>query len=430
MNTQNKANIMVFGIDRLGYRVPGKPIELKDSVLHFKEFKTEEKFQDYEGVVLFNETFEDFSDRGEFLGYLREDLLKRENQLRQLGEKKGFCCFLVWCALVHSYGQYASYEIRDTDLVKRALNSSFVYWTSLPKETTDLRIVKDEFRPFLKNFGSAQMAFYPNPDKTVNLKPICFAGTELTGFVVDNVYFLIPCLRPSTNEKGFKQYFSILAEALISSFKKLSQELPLWTAVYRFKEEEKLLAEKDQLTIRVDEINERLMTFNEYKKCLCYDDELLKESVISIFEYGFNFMVDQLDELREDMKILDKEKKPLILIEVKGTNKGVHREFINQADSHRERSGFSADFSSIVIINTNIKSAKSLKDKGQEVAKEHVAHAVKMKILVLRTIDLLNLLYLVEAGKITCEDVLELFKNQYGWLKVTQEDYRIEKGTE
>jgi len=429
MNTQNKANIMVFGIDRLGYRKPDKPLELNNCILHFKYFETEDKFQDYDGVILFNRTFEDGSESRDLVCHEKE-LLKRENQLRQLLEKSGFCCFLLWARFVDHYDDpYYTDNRNDTDLTKRVLNLPSFFRTSMDKPDTDLRIVRDEFRQFLKDFGSAQTIF-TNHNSDLNIKPICYAGESITGLILNNSIFCIPSLLPDKREREFKEFFSLLADALLASFKKLSQELPRWTEEYRFQEEKKLLTEKDKLTKRIEEINQRLSIFNEYKKCLCYDDELLKESVISILEHGFNFSIDQVDELREDMKILDKEKKPVILIEVKGTNKGVQREFINQADSHRERSGFSSDFPSIVIINTNIKSAKSLEDKYQEVAREHVAHAVKMKILVLRTIDFLNLLYLVEAGKITCEDVLELFKNQHGWLKVTQEDYLIKKGTE
>lgn len=430
MNTQNKTNIMVFGIDRFGYRVPDKPLELNNSILHFKYFKTEDKFQDYDGVILFQNTFEKGYSAYEF-EFEEKELLKRENQLRQLIEKSSFCCFLLWTPFVDHYSAPGIEQSRDnTDLAKRALNYRGFYRESWRYPTTNLRIVKDEFRQFLKELGSAQTEF-TNHNEDLNLKPICFVGRDsLTGFVLNNSIFFVPCLRPDKREKEFKEFFSLLAEALVSSFKKLSQELPGWTEEYKFKEEEKLLAEKDDLTKKIDAINQRIAIFNEYKKCLCYDDELLKESVISVFENGFKFPVDREDHLKEDIKILDHDKKPMILVEVKGTNKGISREFINQADSHRARSGFPSDFPSLLIVNTNIKNAKSLEDKYQEVAKEQVSHAVKMKILVLRTIDLLNLLYLVEAGQITPERVLEIFKTEYGWLKVTQEGYQIEKRTE
>jgi hypothetical protein len=421
MNTQNKANIMVFGIDRFAYHIP-KPLELNNCILHFEYFKTEDKFQDYDGVILFQGTFE-FTGYGSFD---EKELLKRENQFRQLLEKGGFCCFLLSIPFIDDdRGRDASHA----DLTKRALDYPKLYRMSGDKPITNLRIVKDEFRSFLRDFGSSQTGFQ-NDNAELNLRPICFAGRDLTGFVLNNSIFFIPCLLPDKREKEFREYFSLLADALVSSFKKLTQELPTWTEKYLFNEEEKLLVEKDSISKRIVDINQRLAIFSEYKKCLCYDDELLKESVISILQNGFKFPVDAEDQLKEDLKILDHNKKPMILVEVKGTNKGISREFINQADSHRERSEFSSDFPSILIVNINIKNAKTLDDKYQEIAKEQVTHAVKMEILVLRTIDLLNLLYLVEAGQVTPEELLEILKTEYGWLKVTQEGYQIEKGTE
>jgi len=414
MNAQNKANIMVFGIDGVGYKPPDKPLDLNNCILHFKYFKTEDKFQDYDGVILFQNTFEKGYHAYEFQ-FDEEELLKRENQLRQLVEKKKFCCFLLWTCFVDHYSAPDIEQSRhDTDLAKRALNYRSFYRESWGDPTTNLRIVRDEFRQFLKEYGSAQTKF-TNHNEDLNLKPICFVGSDsLTGFVLNNFFFFIPCLRPDKREKEFKEFFSLLAEALVSSFKKLAQELPGWTGEYRFKEEERLLAEKDDLTKKIGAINQKIDIFNEYKKCLCYDDELLKESVISILQNGFKFPVDAEDQLKEDLKILDHNKKSMILVEVKGTNKGISREFINQADSHRERSEFSSDFPSILIVNTNIKNAKTLDDKYQEIAKEQVTHAVKMKVFVLRTIDLLNLLYLVEVGQVTSEEVLEILKTEHG----------------
>ena len=60
-------------------------------------------------------------------------------------------------------------------------------------------------------------------------------------------------------------------------------------------------------------------------------------------------------------------------------------------------------------------------------AKEQVVHAVKINVLILRTIDLLNLLYLYEEGKISTEEVIKIFTKDNGWLKVSQEEFSIIK---
>lgn len=169
------------------------------------------------------------------------------------------------------------------------------------------------------------------------------------------------------------------------------------------------------------------MQFREYKKCICFDDELLRESVIQIFRDGFGFKIDDTDEFKEDFKIINDEGKPVVLVEVKGTNKGITRENINQADSHRERAKFDEKFPSILINNTNIKKSNSLEDKYQEVAKEQIIHSVKMNILVMRAIDLLNMLYLKEKGELTSDEFLNTLKQESGWLETSQKHWRIIK---
>ena len=99
----------------------------------------------------------------------------------------------------------------------------------------------------------------------------------------------------------------------------------------------------------------------------------------------------------------------------------VSREQVNQADSHRERAGLDATFPSILIINTNIKNARSLDEKDKPVAPDQVRHAKHLGILVLRTLDLLRLLGLYKWGTITRDEVLRLLTTGAGWLRVTDE---------
>jgi hypothetical protein len=425
-NDDSKIKIMIFGIDRLGYKLPNETSELSAASLHFRHFATEEKFQAYDGVILFQGTFEE-ANEDQVYNFEEGELLKRENQLRQLLEQRGFCCILLCKKFIDTSHPY-SQNVSHTDLAKRALNLPGFYRSPLAKPTTKLAIVRDEFRRFLKEYGSAHTNF-ENRKKDMEVKPICLTPNGyLCGLILDDSLFFIPCLLPDKRMKQFGEFFKFLANALVSSRAKLVQEIPAWANEFRFRAEQSLFEEKNELTARITKVKDALKTFTEYKKCLCFDGERLKQSVIHLLEHGLKLKVDPEDNLKEDLKIVDPEQKPLVLVEVKGTNKGVQREFINQADSHRERSEKPPDFPSIVIVNTNIKNARHLKDKYQEVAKEHAAHAVKMKVLVLRTIDLLNLLYLVEAGSITPDQILSLIRSQYGWLKVSQEAYEILKG--
>lgn len=174
-------------------------------------------------------------------------------------------------------------------------------------------------------------------------------------------------------------------------------------------------------------IDQRLLKFEEHKKCLCYGHDLLRESIIKILRDGFNFKIDDTDELKEDFRIIDKEGNPLVLVEVKGTNKGITREHINQTDSHREKAKLGQKFPSILMVNTNIKKSNSLKDKYQEIAKEQIKYAVRMNVLIMRAIDLINMLYLKEKGELKSDDFLDILRQESGWLETSQESWSLRK---
>lgn len=423
---KSKTNILVYGIDRVCDEWPSKSLEGQSSILTFKDFRTEEKFHDYDGVITFQSIFESVKVRtmlppGKYIVFDRDELVRRKKQLQQLIDKNGFVCFL----LIRSFVDHdMDGSTTDTDLAKYALNHQGLHRQSWDSECSQLEIKRDEFRKFLKSYGVAKTRFTCY-NKSLELRPICYCARDITGFIILGKLFFLPTYEPLGSE--CEEFFSLLADSLIPCFKKLSQELPHWVDDYRFKEEEELLAERDKLEDTIRNINTKVSTFRNFKKSLCYDDELLKESLISIMEDGFDFSIDPEDELKEDFKIIDDKEKPLVLVEVKGTNRGVQRDFINQADSYRERNNLPPDFPSILIVNTNIKKASSIEDKYQDVAEEQIKHAVKMKVLVLRSIDLLNLLFQKEAGKISESQLLNIFKEQCGWLKATRGKFEIVK---
>jgi len=91
---------------------------------------------------------------------------------------------------------------------------------------------------------------------------------------------------------------------------------------------------------------------------------------------------------------------------------------VNQADNHRERNGLPGEFPSLLIINTNMKSSTSLADKDQRVATEQIQHAARNNVLVLRTLDLINLASLFLIKEVSSEKVVELLTTSCGWLRV------------
>lgn len=149
------------------------------------------------------------------------------------------------------------------------------------------------------------------------------------------------------------------------------------------------------------------------------------ENVANVLKNGFSWNINSEDEKKEDLKISNEAEEPIIFAEVKGKNKGVKREFINQTDSHRERAGFDSSFPSLLIINTHIKKSYSLQDKDQPVPDEQIKHAVKMGVLILRTLDLLFLLKQKDSGNISQQEIVKILSKNSESLRVDSNQWEI-----
>ena len=166
----------------------------------------------------------------------------------------------------------------------------------------------------------------------------------------------------------------------------------------------------------MEHIEEHLRIFERYKRILVASGELLVNAVIDVLQRGFGFRAESCDELKEDIQIVDDEGKLIVLIEIKGVNSGAKRDYVYQAESHRERANVSNDFPSILIINTHCKRARSIDEKDIEVEDEQIQLATNLKLLILRTLDLLRLLELYMNSGIDKEKLLSLLTAQKGWL--------------
>jgi len=423
--------ILIYGTERVGVEHPNHIVACKEFEITFANFDTTDKFQEYDGVILFQSTFETIRYVDPAYGhsyvdvkYDRDELVRRRNELSQLLEKGGFVCFLIHSSFI-DYTEYQN-DIKHTDLCKLNLAISSFYRENLTGDHLINKIYRSEFDNFLKSYGIGKVKFnYYDDWLEKNIRKVCgIDGYNLTGFIlVDNRYF-IPCRLPSKDEA--EDFFTTLTSALIATSKKLIQEIPVWVDEYKFKEEEKILDEEVKLQKQIEELSSKKSVFKRYKRSLCYDGELLAESVAGILKEGLGLTLDdKKDEHLEDRAILDNKNNEIVLIEIKGSNENVKNPNIYQADSHRGRREKPADFPSILIVNTFIKPSNSIKDKLRDIGTEQIKLAVDKKVLVMRSIDLLNLLYLKEEKKVTKEEIVGILTQKCGWLSVSQDKYEI-----
>jgi len=241
--------------------------------------------------------------------------------------------------------------------------------------------------------------------------------------------FFLPCHALDKDEKSTKELFSKLGKGLVSLFKKFQQEIPEWVNKYKFSKENELLIEKKEFETKLNKINREINIFVSYKRIFILSGELLRDSVADVLESGFGFTVDRKDEFKEDLKIIsskkDGSKQVKALIEVKGINKNVNRESINQVDSHRERSGFKDDLLGILIANTFIKASNSIKDKDRPIDKGQVDHDKRNNVLIIRTIDLIKALDIVLEDRKNFLVFEKKILGKKGWLEVKDGEFIV-----
>lgn len=428
---ERQYNILVYGIEKNGLKEPSQEISNRNFKLFFEPFNTEKRFNDFDGVILFQGIFEIYRYEdgwnGTYLNhsYDRNELDKRKKELKLLLDKSGFCCFILHKPFIDSYYQSSSTKnLSGTDLSKHSLNFSSFYRKDFKKRTTHVNSLRDEFSRFFALYGAASSWFECN-NNGIELRKIAKVKHSTVGMVLFDREFYIPSLVPENTETRIFEYFTLLAEAIASSFNKLRLEIPSWVDQFNFEEELALSEKKQQLLSEIENINSSLAKYSQYKKILIGNGEVLVEHVAVILRGGFSFNVNSDDDFKEDLKILNDKNEPIIFVEVKGTNRGVKREYINQTDSHRDRASLDSSFPSLLVINTHIKNSVSIEDKDQTVPEDQIKHAVKIGILILRTIDLLFLLKQKENGTISQQEIIDLLSKNVGWLKVDSGRWEI-----
>ncbi|HXP87246.1 MAG TPA: hypothetical protein VN841_21115 [Bryobacteraceae bacterium] len=416
--TEPKAyRLLVYGIETKGLQIPRQSIKSGKYTLEFAHFKGTMRFQEFDGVILFQGTFESFERVS--IGYRSllkhawepDELDRRTKESLALIEKGGIVCMLLTDPFIDFDDRR---DFRGMDLSKRLLSGFEIHRESFASRIPIVRSKINELGKFFELYGAAWSLLYG--DKAS--KTLASANGGPVSVVARGSVFAIPTLIPKSTDEAVEEYFTILADGVVSLWERLKEDLPEWAAEYRFPDETTILATKLKLSGEISEIEARLKRFDRLKRALVLQGEPLVDAVMEVFNDILPLKAKREEAFREDLMLVDSAGNLVALAEVKGVSRGVAREHVNQADSHRERNALPPDFPSLLIINTNMKTSMSVADKDQNVAAEQVQHAARNNILVLRTLDLLNLASLCLGGKLKEGRVIELLTKSSGWLKV------------
>ncbi|WP_414440383.1 hypothetical protein [Burkholderia sp. 22PA0106] len=429
-NQERVYKILVYALERKGLPVPAEPIRMRNYSVFFENYGTARRFQEYDGVVLFQGLFETFERQNNYISsYLRhkydpDELDKRKKETMLLLEKEGFICYLLTEPFIdHADGR----DFGSTDLVKYQLLHSQFYRENFASRHAHPAPVLSEFKRFLEMFGAANSYFTSHND-SLDFRPLATSNGRTVGFVLNRGEYVVPSLVPDSRKDVVSEYLELLVDAVTAVHNKMHQILPKWISSYKFEEEDFLSAKRDNLSSAIAEIDDQFQKLAIFKAALFHSGPDLVADVGAILHAALGTPIDATDDLREDIKLLNEDGKVIAICEVKGINRGVGRENINQTDSHRDRSGFDNRLPAILIANTHIKSARSIAEKDQEIDGQQIRHAVNMRILVMRTIDLLGVLRLVLAGKVAQEDARALILGNVGWLRVEGDGINVLNG--
>ncbi|MBU2228746.1 MAG: hypothetical protein KJ936_13970 [Proteobacteria bacterium] len=429
---EGQISIMVYGADKFGLSFDSSELDDRNYKLHFLPYDTERRFSEFNGVITFQRVFEKFEQKTSvYNAWTVHDcdldaLDRREKEASILIKNGGFIVFLLHTPFKDSVRENSkTTHYLDTDLVKRFLNWDKLQREDLDNRCTGIRCVREEFRRFFELYGAVWSVFsYYGSFPWRNL---AFLGSRPASMVIADRLFFVPCLLPRKLNERKEEFYHLLTDAVVTCVKKLCIDLPAWADEFLLPKEQTLIEEQGQLSGRLEEIEKEHSTLTRFKRVLVGNDDGLVDDVVYLLTKGLGYRVNSDDNYREDIQILDEKGVPLVLGEVKGTTRGVKREFINQTDSHRERAGLSSEFPTVLIINTHTKNTRTLQEKDQEIPSEQVKHAVKMNILIIRTLDLIRLLVLVQKTSLSPDNIMKIFQTEVGWLCVSGDDIRLHK---
>jgi hypothetical protein len=102
-------NILVYGIERKRLKAPSEPVKTRNYTLIFEPFDSLRRFNEFDGVIVFQGTFEVFervssSHSSPYLNHRfdENELHKRSKELKLLLEAGGFVCFILTIPLLKS----------------------------------------------------------------------------------------------------------------------------------------------------------------------------------------------------------------------------------------------------------------------------------------------------------------------------------------
>jgi hypothetical protein len=373
----------------------------------------------FDGVATFAGAFEKIQDgtTSKVVCFSQSDLDRREREFVTASEQAKTFIFLV--------SRLPQTGDSNCDLFRRVVDRLDLDWFNLKTPFPAVESLVPEFCDFVKQYGTGYVAFVCNSDNEAQIKPICASPQNTFGVAIGGNVFFLPCTYPQHHGQAV-EITSAAIQAAIKYRQRTTRELPEWIAEFAFSQESTLRAQATDLRERVTKLEVEIKRYGCYKGALCYQSDLLVEIVTKILERFFAVTLTIDDNCIEDATLKTEDGDILAIFEIKGVKGNFTRNNVNQVDSHRERLDLSPKKPGVLIMNT-LMGTSSLEEKDEPPHPDIIKKAVKDRVILIRTLDLLRYADCVEKAALTKEAFKKTILTEAGWLKVENDMAQVVK---
>ena len=357
------------------------------------------------------------------------DIVNLEQQVYTALKKGTAVCFLAEHLIGHPYPdkslvpikavyEYLGDEELSNNIIGHRILTTLGASPNLAAElTTHYQVKKSEFTKYLQNFGAGSIWFELS-GISGKVDVICSdAKGNATGFCLQcdkgNLLFL-PYLRHDRID--FDEAVEALASAIVTYLSRMEKEEPEWVGKsFVFVHEKPLLQERQRLETEIERLDSQLFQFKDLRTILWQRDYALQNSVPRFLK-ALGMETRQDEQFEEDFWVTQGGK-DIVIAEVKSMNGNVSRQDIGKLDNHRKARNKPDDFPGLLVANT-FAALQDLKGKNKRIEPNECKRAAADHILVIRTIDLLNLYELISQERLQLGQFIDLLLTTSGWLKV------------
>jgi hypothetical protein len=325
----------------------------------------------------------------------------------------------------------------DDPLVNDVLRYYSVHFIRSTEALTQSNIRRSEFNAFLRSHGTVFGIFSLDlanthvicTVKNLNISPIEIPETIpkhkdefVAGFTKKfdkGLLTVIPFFLSNNNHVDLYRHADVfvrLQPALETHRLNIVSEPPKWINVVNLKIETEVLDEISRLQKAFQQQQVILDKQRKIKSVLWLKHNELRDACMNLLqEVGFELHKEDIGE--EDFWILGDNNEKIIMVECKGRDGDLLREDITDFHHHRVARGKDYEFPSLLMANTHNK-AKTLKEKNYRIPSNVVEMAVRLEILLVRTIDLVQFVNLFQRGILTREEFLNKVQSEKGWMRI------------